>query len=320
MSEELYLDEASGDFEDPVLNIDAEAIHEEIIVELSKNGDDNAVTGMNIIFSHGRLTAEEEQALATQAQSAPTETERLYARNKMIESNMRLVLTIARTFRHTGNMSIDDLVQEGSMGLMRAIEKFDPKLGFKFSTYAYHWVKQFIDRAIENRSRLIRLPIHVVRNIKSARRKVSLAEETGVQGSIDRAQKEFDDAAGEVQGMYFEEQMVAVDQTYTGEDGERRTLADVHESMQVTETPEDFVQQKHCARLVRNLLPILSDRHSSVLRRRYGMTDDGEPMSLNDIAEIMGVTRERVRQIQGEAERILANHLKSKGINSFKHL
>lgn len=320
MSEELYLDEASVDFEDPVLAIDAEEIHEEIIVELSKKGDDHALSGMNVIFAHGLLSAENERELIIKAQGADTEEERLYARNKMIESNMRLVLTIARGFRSTGSMGLDDLVQEGSMGLIRAIEKFDPNLGFKFSTYAYHWVKQFIERAVENRSRVIRIPVHVVRKIKSARRSVSVAEETGVQDNVDRAQKAFDEIAGEVQGMYFEEQMVAIDQTYTGEDGERRTLADVHESMQVTETPEDGVQQKNLANLVKNLLPILSERHSNVLRRRYGMTEDGEPMSLNEIAEIMGVTRERVRQIQGEAERILANHLKTKGINSFMHL
>src|SRR6056297_356686 len=252
------------------------------------------------------LTAEEEVYFARRARRGDEA-----ARKRMIESNLRLVVKIARRYLNRG-LPLLDVIEEGNLGLMHAVKKFDPERGFRFSTYATWWIRQTIERAIMNQTRTIRLPIHVVKEIN-----VYLRAARRLQQELDRAP-----TADEI-GAMLEREPAAVDRmlgfhdqqvssgSIMSEDGERDVF-DLLPDESVGESGEDC-QDRDVNRIIGYWLERLPEKQREVVLRRFGLHGH-EPATLEQVGEAIGVTRERTRQIQMEALGRLHRLLESQGL------
>ena len=243
------------------------------------------------------LTADEEKELARRVEAGDAA-----AKERMVNSNLRLVVSIARRYR-SNELSLLDLVQEGTLGLIRAVEKFDWRRGFRFSTYATLWIQQAIQRALANQSRTIRLPVHVVED----QQKVSRAERQLVARSFrDPTVAEIADEARlpekrVAQVRDLPRAVTSLDRP-VGED-EDATLGDLVAA--TTEEPLADLEVNLRNEALEQALAELPERDAQVLRLRFGLGSD-EPRTLTDIAKTLGVSRERVRQIEATALRRLA--------------
>ncbi len=259
---------------------------------------------LNEIGANPLLTAEEELALTRLVRRGDFE-----ARQIMIERNLRLVVNIAKHYLNRG-IPLLDLVEEGNLGLMHALEKFDPERGFRFSTYATWWIRQNIERAIMNQSRTIRLPVHVVKELNQVlRAQRSVEAEGGGQSTLEEVARRLDKPIEDVRGILaLSEHTASLDAPLDIDPslsiGE--SLADDH-----LETLDQQVQTNEVESLVGEWLELLSDKQRFVIRHRYGF-DETEVKTLEELAEQLGLTRERVRQIQlealGQLRRILKRH------------
>ena len=253
------------------------------------------------------LTAEEEVYFARRALKGCEAS-----RKRMIVSNLRLVVKIARRYNNRG-LALLDLIEEGNLGLIRAVEKFDPERGFRFSTYATWWIRQTIERAIMNQTRTIRLPIHVVKELNVYLRTArELAQRLDHEPTAEEIAEALDKPVEDVSKMLrLNERITSVD-TPIGSDNDKALLDIIADEKGCG--PEDDLQDNDIKCSIVRWLEELNPKQREVLARRFGLMGY-EPSTLEDVGAEIGLTRERVRQIQVEALRRLRDMLGHQGLN-----
>ena len=255
------------------------------------------------------LSNEEEKELAIAVENGDLE-----AKQRLAEANLRLVVSIAKRYVGRG-MQFLDLIQEGNMGLMKAVDKFDYSKGFKFSTYATWWIRQAITRAIADQARTIHIPVHMVETInKLVREQRNLLQELGQDPTPEQIAERMDMTPDKVREILKIAQEPVSLETPIGEEDDSH-LGDFIED-EVIENPVDYTTRVVLREQLDEVLDTLTDREENVLRLRFGL-DDGKMRTLEDVGKVFNVTRERIRQIEAKALRKLRHPSRSKQLKDF---
>lgn len=281
------------------------------IVDISNISDDSVQMYLREIGKVPLLKAEEEVELAKRIEKGDAE-----ARKRLAEANLRLVVSIAKKYTGRKNLSLLDLIQEGNMGLFRAVEKFDYRKGYKFSTYGTWWIRQAITRALADQSRTIRIPVHMVETInRFTQVQRRLLQDLGRDPLPEEIAAEMELPPEKVRHiMKISQETVSIDAS-VGEDEEDSTLKDFIED-EDTITPQQAAGRELLQEHVREILSDLTPREQKILEMRFGLID-GMNHTLEEVGREFDVTRERIRQIEAKALEKIRDHVKLRKLKDY---
>ena len=283
-----------------------------LATELSTEGvslDDPVKVYLKEIGRVPLLSAEEETALAVQAKNGSEQAAR-----RLTEANLRLVVSVAKRYVGRG-LQFLDLIQEGNLGLLRAVEKFDPEKGFKFSTYATWWVRQAITRSIADQSRTIRIPVHLVETINRLKKvSVEMLHTNGREPTPEELAAALDIPVERIRELLSLSQEPVSLETPVGEEEDSHLRDFIGDDSALI--PVDEAGRQMLRRELDSVLHSLTPREDKVLRMRFGL-EDGRPRTLEEVGAAFGVTRERVRQIESKALRKLRHPSRSKRLRDY---
>jgi RNA polymerase sigma factor rpoD len=307
---------------DDPLEPDLTAVHDDEEIEdlealsagqyLDDISDDSVRLYLREIGKIPLLSSDEEMELARRIIEGDKK-----AKDKMAEANMRLVVSIAKRYSGRG-LDFLDLIQEGNTGLLRAVEKFDPDKGFKFSTYATWWIRQAITRAIADQARTIRIPVHMVETInKLLRTQRRMTQELNREPTIEELSKELDMEPEKIEYVMKIKQDISSLDAGVGRDGDEEdsVLGDFIED-EDTVSPEESATNQLLKEQVNDVLSSLSDREQKIVRMRFGL-DNGKSHTLEEVGQEFAVTRERIRQIEAKALAKLRKHKDAKKLYEY---